>query len=63
MRAGQLEARSPYVAKTGVGRGMSFAVIFRRFWAVAANKELVPGNIRLGHGGAIDRAWRMRFYR
>jgi hypothetical protein len=28
----------PHVAKTGVGRGMSFAS-FLRFWAVAANRN------------------------
>ena len=37
IRAGDLSP-SPHVAKTGVGRGMSFAS-FLGFWAVAANRN------------------------
>ena len=36
--SGQDRASSPYVAKIGAGRGMSFAS-FLRFWAVAANRN------------------------
>ena len=38
LSARRIPASSPHVANTGVGRGMSFAN-FRRFWAVAANRN------------------------
>ena len=43
LSARQIPGSSPYVAKTGVGRGMGFAS-FLRFWALAAkrNSSLAP---------------------
>ena len=48
----------PHVAKTGAGRGMSFAS-FRRFWAVAANRNssLAPFGPRRRNRSSL----RMRF--
>jgi hypothetical protein len=38
LSAGQSRTSPPHVATTGAGKGMSFAS-FRRFWAVAANRN------------------------
>src|SRR3984885_14078552 len=56
--ARQIPGSSPYVAKMGVGSGMSFAS-FRRFWAVAAsrNSSLAP----LGPRKRNRSSRRMRF--
>src|ERR1700722_11932810 len=45
MSARQTPGSSPHVAKMGVGSGMIFAS-FRRFWAVAAQQELILGSTR-----------------
>jgi hypothetical protein len=53
LSARQSPVSSPHVAKTGTGSEMSFAN-FRRFWAVAANRNHLW--LRLDRGGAIGRA-------
>jgi hypothetical protein len=54
LRAGQSWASAPYVAKTGAGSGMSFA-IFLRFWAVARPIGTHLW-LRSARAGGIDRA-------
>jgi hypothetical protein len=57
--AGELSP-SPYPAKAGAGRGMSFAN-FLRFWAVAANRKLVFGPARSAQAPLAEPTMRLRW--